>query len=154
MLKSDFLKLVKEPIPLVHAASAITLVSTMVLSLLIPWQFFYSVDAQDDEGEEKDIVTAGSNNGFTVIISENAAWSQSIDQRFNPVNIMIPIGAELTWINENESEHTVTSGIVAQSMNEFMMVDSTLAYLGQKIRSLTYLMNLEYTHIFVVHIHG
>lgn len=112
------------------------------------------MDAQDDEGEEKDIVTAGSNNGFTVIISENAAWSQSIDQRFNPVNIMIPIGAELTWINENESEHTVTSGIVAQSMNEFMMVDSTLAYLGQKIRSLTYLMNLEYTHIFVVHIHG
>jgi plastocyanin len=88
-------------------------------------QFFYSVDAQDDEGDEEDIETAGTNsrndnddNSFTVIIPENAAWSQSVDQRFNSSNITIPVGAEVTWINEDESEHTVTSGNVANQVHE------------------------------------
>lgn len=71
--------------------------------------------AQDD-GEGGDDNNDG--NGFTVIIPENAAWSQTIDQRFNPSNITIPIGAEVTWINEDESEHTVTSGNVANQVHD------------------------------------
>jgi plastocyanin len=126
MLRSDSLmrKIAKDPFPLVHTVSAIILVSTILLLLLFPWQFFYNVGAQD-EGEEEDVETAGTNNrndnddnSFTVIIPENAAWSQSIDQRFNPLNITIPGGAEVTWINEDESEHTVTSGNVSIEVHE------------------------------------
>ncbi len=93
--------------------------------MLFPWQFFYNVGAQDDEGEKEDIETTSTNNrndngdnNFTVIIPENAAWSQSTDQRFNPSNITIPVGAEVTWINEDKSEHTVTSGNVANEVHE------------------------------------
>jgi plastocyanin len=114
----------KDLFPTVHAVSPILLVSIM-LSLSFPWQFLCSVSAQDDEEEEEDDETAGANdrddnvdNGFTVIIPENAAWSQSIDQRFNPSNITVPAGAEVTWINEDESEHTVTSGNVANQVHE------------------------------------
>jgi plastocyanin len=127
MLRSDSLmrKIAKDQFPLVHALSAIILASTMLLLLSFPWQFFYEVGAQDGEG---DIQTAAdTNNGndnddddnsFIVIVPENAAWSQSIDQRFNPSNITIPVGAEVTWINEDESEHTVTSGNVANQVHE------------------------------------
>lgn len=41
-----------------------------------------------------------------------------MDQRFSPSNITIPMGAEVTWINEDESEHTVTSGNVAIQVQE------------------------------------
>jgi len=88
---------------------------------------------------------------FTVIVPENAAWSESIDQKFNPSNITVPVGTEVTWINEDGSEHTVTSGNVT---NQVMMEDSIQIYLGRKMCSLTHLMNLEYIHIFVVLIHG
>ena len=116
----------------------------MLLLLLFPWQFFYSVDAQDDEGEEEDIETADTNNGndnydnsFTVIIPENAAWSQSIDQRFNPSNITIPVGTEVTWINEDSSQHTVTSGnLTDQGLGE--IYDGRF-YSGINIKYVTFL---------------
>ena len=91
--------------------------------LLISWQLFNSVGAQDDEEEVADGQDTNDRNGnddnsFAVIIPENAAWSQSIDQRFNPLNITIPVGADVTWINEDESEHTVTSGNVTNQVHE------------------------------------
>ena len=80
-----------------------------MLLILFSWQFFYDVDALDDD---EDTVATEANNrndnddkSFTVIIPENAAWSQSIDQRFNPSNVTVPVGAEVTWINEDVSEH-------------------------------------------------
>lgn len=116
-------KIAKKPFPLVQVLSIIILVSSISL-LLFSWQFFYSVGAQDDGGGE-DTDTGNTNNRnndnddnsfsvdddrFSIIIPENAAWSESIDQRFNPSNITIPVGTEVTWINEDGSQHTVTSG--------------------------------------------
>jgi plastocyanin len=107
-------KIAKEPFILVQALSIIILISSMLL-LLFYWQFFYGVDAQDDGGRE-DADTGDTNNrnddidkSFSIIIPENAAWSESIDQRFYPSNIIIPVGTEVTWINEDRSQHTVTS---------------------------------------------
>ena len=73
MLRSDSLmrKIAEDLFPLVHAVSPIILVSTMLL-LSFPWQLFSSVSAQDDEGEEDDIETAGTNNRngiVTIIVS-------------------------------------------------------------------------------------
>jgi plastocyanin len=99
-------KIAKESFLLVQALSIIILMS-YILFLLFSWQFFYSVGAQDDE-EGEDV--NNDVNSFSVIIPENAAWSESIDQRFDPSNIAILIGTEVTWINEDETQHTVTSG--------------------------------------------
>jgi len=150
----------KDLFPAVHDVSAIILVSIM-LSLSFPWQFLCSLSAQDDE-EEEDVETAGANdrddnndNGFTVIIPENAAWSQSIDQRFNPSNITIPAGTEVTWINDDESEHTVTSGNVANQVHERIYDGKFYSGIfGPEHLFFIHLTNLEYTLIFVVHIHG
>jgi plastocyanin len=78
-------------------------------------------DSDTDDSDTEDTNSANENvddSSFTVTIPENAAWNQGIDQRFNPSNITIPVGAEVTWINEDESEHTVTSGNVANQVHE------------------------------------
>jgi hypothetical protein len=98
-------KIAKESFLLVQALSNIILISSILL-LLFSWQFFYSVDAQDDGGGG-DADTGNTNNrnddnddnSFSVIIPKNAAWSESIDQRFNPSNITMPLGTDVTWIN-------------------------------------------------------
>jgi plastocyanin len=90
----------------------------LVSSILLPWQFFNNADAQDEGQEEEngDMQDTNNNNSddndYSVIIPENAAWSETINERFNPSNITIPVGTEVTWINEDESQHTVTSGNV------------------------------------------
>ena len=114
-------KIVRDSYPQVQTLLTIFIVSSMLL--LVSWQLFNSVGAQDDEEEVADGQDTNDRNGnddnsFAVIIPENAAWSQSIDQRFNPLNITIPVGAEVVWINEDESEHTVTSGNVANQVHE------------------------------------
>ena len=108
ILRSSFpmKKIDKELFLLVQAVSIIILVAFPC----------YSVVAQDDEGEEEaDIEDTNSGNdnddsSFSVTIPENAAWSENIDQKFDPSNITIPIGTKVTWINEDSSQHTVTSG--------------------------------------------
>jgi plastocyanin len=98
-----------------HSLSIIIFVS----SVLIFWQFFCSVDAQNEDGEDgedsdtentEDTNNNGDDSTYSVFIPENAAWSQSVDERFDPSNLTIPAGSELTWINDDESPHTVTSG--------------------------------------------
>jgi plastocyanin len=109
MLRSSFpmKKIDKELFPLVQA------VSIIIILVAFP---YYSAVAQDDEGgEEVDIGDTNSGNdnddsSFSVTIPENAAWSENIDQKFDPTNITIPVGSEVTWINEDSSQHTVTSG--------------------------------------------
>lgn len=39
-----------------------------------------------------------------------AAWSETISERFSPVNTTVSIGSEVIWINEDNLEHTITSG--------------------------------------------
>lgn len=60
------IEIAKESFLLVQALSIIILVSC-ILFLLLSWQFFYSVDAQDD-GEGEDVNT--DVNSFSVIIPE------------------------------------------------------------------------------------
>lgn len=101
-------KIDKELFPLVQA------VSIIIILVAFP---YYSAVAQDDEGGEEEVDIGDTNSGndnddssFSVTIPENAAWSENIDQKFDPSNITIPVGSEVTWINEDSSQHTVTSG--------------------------------------------
>jgi plastocyanin len=103
-------KTAKGPFPVIRNPSLSIIV--FVSLILLSWQFFYSVDAQDD-GKEDDTENINDNyddSTSSVIIPENAAWSESVDGRFDPSNITIPVGTEVIWINGDESQHTVTSG--------------------------------------------
>ena len=117
--------IVKELFPLGQALALSTIILLPSILLLFSGQLFYNVGAQDDRGrgdeeeEEEDDADMedtnnrnddDDNNSFSVIIPENAAWSVSIDQRFDPSNLTIPVGTGVTWINEDRSQHTVTSG--------------------------------------------
>lgn len=90
----------------------------MSLILLSSRQIFSTVDVQQvssngTEDHDSNRVTNGDNNNdgaFIVIIPENAAWSETINQRFDPSKITIPVGTEVTWINEDGLDHTITSG--------------------------------------------
>jgi plastocyanin len=103
-------KTVKEHFPVIRPLSLWIIV--LISLILLSWQFFYSVDAQDD-GSEDDTENINNNDDdstSSIIIPENAAWSESVNGRFDPSNITIPAGTEVIWINEDESQHTVTSG--------------------------------------------
>jgi plastocyanin len=65
---------------------------------MLTWRILIIINDDDDD------------NSFSVIIPENAAWNVSIDQRFDPSNLTILVGTGVTWINEDKSQHTVTSG--------------------------------------------
>jgi plastocyanin len=58
---------------------------------------------EDRDSNNKDDVTE-------VIIPKNAAWSETIPERFSPVNTTVSIRSEVIWINEDNLEHTITSG--------------------------------------------
>jgi plastocyanin len=102
-------KMVIEPFPLVQALSLSIIVLISTISLL-SWQFFYSVSAQDEGDEDTNNSNDDDDSSSNVIIPENAAWSETIDERFDPSSISIPVGTVVTWINEDESQHTITSG--------------------------------------------
>lgn len=110
-------KTLKESFRIIRALSlSIILVISSILSSS-SWQIFSTLGAQetDDDVKEDDDsnrATNYDNNGdaFIINIPENAAWSETINERFDPSNITIPVGTEVTWINEDGLDHTITSG--------------------------------------------
>ena len=85
MLRSCFpmTKMAKDLHIIVSVVSVIIILAFCMSLILFSWQFFYSVNAQDDDDEvEEDIDTTDANNrhdnddrSFIVIIPENAAWN-------------------------------------------------------------------------------
>jgi plastocyanin len=63
---------------------------------------------QQDEGNGNN----GDDNygNYDVIIPDGAAWSETISERFHPSELTVPAGSDVTWINDDDLPHTVTSG--------------------------------------------
>lgn len=49
-------------------------------------------------------------NSYEVVIPESAAWKESLSERFQPSEIVIPVGSEITWINHDDTTHAIASG--------------------------------------------
>ncbi|HZD34200.1 MAG TPA: hypothetical protein VE130_03260, partial [Nitrososphaeraceae archaeon] len=49
-------------------------------------------------------------NSYEVVIPESAAWKESLSERFQPSEIVIPVGSEVTWINHDDTTHAIASG--------------------------------------------
>jgi plastocyanin len=100
----------------------VIMISWLIVSgspVLFLWYIPLTVDAQniDDEGggdggrsTDEDRDSNSNDDGTEVIIPKNAAWSETIPERFSPVNTTVSIGSEVIWINEDNLEHTITSG--------------------------------------------
>jgi len=49
-------------------------------------------------------------NSYEVAIPESAAWKESLSERFQPSEIVIPVGSEVRWINHDDTTHAIASG--------------------------------------------
>jgi plastocyanin len=66
-------------------------------------------DDEDHEGE------------YQIAIPDGAAWEETISDRFYPPEVIVPSGSDVTWTNEDDLTHTITSGKKAgYGMYEFV----------------------------------
>jgi len=66
-------------------------------------------DDEDLEGE------------YQIAIPDGAAWEETISDRFYPPEVIVPSGSDVTWTNEDDLTHTITSGKKAgYGMYEFV----------------------------------
>jgi plastocyanin len=49
-------------------------------------------------------------NSYGVVIPESAAWKESLSERFQPSEIVIPVGSVVRWINHDDTTHAIASG--------------------------------------------
>lgn len=47
---------------------------------------------------------------YQIDIPDGAAWKDTISERFNPSELIVPSGSEVTWTNDDDLTHTITSG--------------------------------------------
>jgi plastocyanin len=60
--------------------------------------------AQEKENDDD------NDDGYYVVIPDGAAWKESVSERFDPLEIYVPIGSDVTWTNEDDSIHAIVSG--------------------------------------------
>lgn len=47
---------------------------------------------------------------YQIDIPDGAAWKDTISERFNPSELIVPSGSDVTWTNDDDLTHTITSG--------------------------------------------
>jgi plastocyanin len=58
---------------------------------------------------------------YQIVIPDGAAWDETISERFYPQEITVQSGSRVSWINEDDLAHSVTSGKTAgYGMYEFL----------------------------------
>jgi plastocyanin len=58
---------------------------------------------------------------YQIAIPDGAAWEETISDRFYPPEVIVPSGSDVTWTNEDDLTHTITSGKKAgYGMYEFV----------------------------------
>ena len=58
---------------------------------------------------------------YQIAIPDGAAWEGTISDRFYPPEVIVPSGSDVTWTNEDDLTHTITSGKKAgYGMYEFV----------------------------------
>lgn len=66
-------------------------------------------NSQDHEGD------------YQIVIPDGAAWKETISNRFDPPELIIPTGSDVTWTSDDDLGHTITSGKRAgYGMYEFL----------------------------------
>jgi plastocyanin len=115
---------VKEPFPIIQSLYLLLIV--LFISTVPSCWFFCSIaysqeiedEESDDENGRSNLENTEDDSPFDVVIPESAAWSQTINERFDPSNFTVPQGGEVRWTNEDNLDHTITSGNVTNQVHE------------------------------------
>ena len=85
---------------------------------------------QGQQGEGIQPATNGKNQqaadqeydgDYQIVIPDGAAWKETISERFDPQELTVPLGSDVTWTNEDDLTHTIASGKRAgYGMYEFL----------------------------------
>jgi plastocyanin len=56
--------------------------------------------------------TNDQNHGgdYHIDIPDGAAWKETISERFYPSELIVPLGSDVTWTNDDDLTHTIASG--------------------------------------------
>jgi len=58
---------------------------------------------------------------YQILIPDGAAWKETISERFYPQDLIVPPGSDVTWTNDDDLTHIITSGKkVGYGMYEFL----------------------------------
>lgn len=58
---------------------------------------------------------------YQILIPDGAAWKETISERFYPQELIVPPGSDVTWTNDDDLTHIITSGKkVGYGMYEFL----------------------------------
>jgi plastocyanin len=49
-----------------------------------------------------------------------AAWKETISERFEPSEVFVPLGSDVTWTNEDDLAHTINSGMKGYGLYEYI----------------------------------
>jgi plastocyanin len=77
---------------------------------------------QPAEGSETSDTNDQDHEGdYRIDIPDGAAWEETISERFYPPELTVPTGSDVTWTNDDDITHTITSGKNAgYGMYEFL----------------------------------
>ena len=62
-------------------------------------------DAETPDTNEQD-----HEGDYQIVIPDGAAWKETISERFYPPELIVPSGSYVTWTNDDDLTHTITSG--------------------------------------------
>jgi plastocyanin len=92
-----------------------------------------TLSSETEENQNGEAVQSASNAGtpgtndqdyegdYHIVIPDGAAWKETLSERFYPPEIIIPSGSDVTWSNDDDLTHTITSGNKAgYGMYEFL----------------------------------
>jgi plastocyanin len=61
-----------------------------------------------------------SDYNYHIVIPDGAAWKETISERFEPSEVFVPLGSDVTWTNEDDLAHTITSGMEGYGLYEYI----------------------------------
>jgi plastocyanin len=71
--------------------------------------------------EKQDHSIQDRESDYQIVIPDGAAWEETISERFFPQEVTVPTGSFVSWVNEDDLTHTITSGKEAgYGMYEFL----------------------------------
>jgi plastocyanin len=71
--------------------------------------------------EKPDTNDQDRNGDYQIVIPDGATWKETISERFYPPELIVPSGSNVTWLNEDDLTHAISTGKKAgYGMYEFL----------------------------------
>ena len=75
-----------------------------------PIQPTATLQQEEEDNDINDNSYTDNYDNYDVVIPDGAAWKETVSERYYPSELTAPAGSDVTWINDDDLPHTVTSG--------------------------------------------